>query len=77
MTDVRPLLPFTLAELLRRVNRRSYSQLHSVVAGKKACTANLAIAIEEATAGAINRSDLRPDLWPHKTFPPSIDRRAS
>jgi DNA-binding transcriptional regulator YdaS (Cro superfamily) len=27
-------------------------------------SAERAIAIEEATAGAISRSDLRPDLWP-------------
>ena len=69
MTDIRPLLPFSTAELLRRVNRRSYSQLHSVVAGKKACTADLALAIETATDRAVLRGDLRPDLWPDHVSP--------
>ena len=65
MNDVRGKLPFPIAELRRRLGRKSYSRLHEIVAGKVACPAELCVQIEVATDGAVNRSDLRDDLWPH------------
>ena len=64
MADIRPLLPFSIAELQRRLDRRSYSRLHGIVSGKTECPAELAPLIEKATDRAVKRSDLRPDLWP-------------
>ena len=64
MADIRGKLPFPIAELQRRLNRKSYARLHEIVSGKDTCTAELALQIEEATGGVVSRSDLRPDLWP-------------
>ena len=64
MADIRDKLPFSIAELQRRLNRKSYARLHEIVSGKDTCSAELALQIEEATCGKVSRSDLRPDLWP-------------
>lgn len=64
MADIRKKLPFSIAELQRRLGRKSYARLHEIVSGKDSCSAELALEIETATGGAVSRSDLRPDLWP-------------
>ena len=69
MKDIRANLPFPIAELLRRLNRRSYSKLHQIVSGKEESPARLAVAIETATNRAVLRGDLRPDLWPDHVSP--------
>ena len=38
--------------------------LSRIETGKRRCTAEMAIKIEAVTKGRIDRSDLRPDLWP-------------
>jgi DNA-binding transcriptional regulator YdaS (Cro superfamily) len=65
MNDVRNKLPFPIEELRVRLGRKSYARLHEYVAGKVPCPAELCIQIETATDGAVKRSDLREDLWPH------------
>lgn len=61
--DVRPLLPFTIAELKRRLGRKSYARLHEYVSGKEECPAEVCIAIEEATGGAVPREAINPRLF--------------
>lgn len=64
MSDLRGKIPTNIATLTRQV-RKTYAHVHKVISGKVTPSAALAIAIERATDGAITRSDLRPDLWPH------------
>lgn len=42
---------------------RSPAYLTHVATGFRKASAALAIAIEQATDGAVSRSELRPDLW--------------
>lgn len=64
MVDVRAYLPCSIADLQRRLGRRSYSKLHAILKGARLCPAELAVRIEDATGGAVKRGLLRPDLWP-------------
>lgn len=42
----------------------SQQHISGMLNGKRSISANVAIAIEKGTAGIVNRSHLRPDLWP-------------
>lgn len=67
--DVSDRMPFPIAELQRRLGRKSYGKVHRIITGLDKCPADVAPAIESATAGAIKRGDLRPDLWPDHQSP--------
>lgn len=55
----------TKAKLAERLGI-SRTWLSQVISGKKLCSPELALAIEDLTSGAVGRADLRPDLWgPH------------
>ena len=62
MSDFRERVPniSSLASMLGN----DYSHIHAVLRGATPAGYRLAIAIEDATAGAISRTDLRPDIWP-------------
>ena len=63
MRDLSNQLPFPIAELKRKLGRGSYDKVWRLIKGWDQATAETAIAIERATGGRIDRSDLRPDLW--------------
>ena len=67
------LLPFPVAELKRRLNRKSYDRLLEYVHGIKRCPAELALQIETITGRAVLRGDIRPDLWPMEFTPKRKD----
>ena len=60
---------FNVADLARKLGRKSRPTLYHVLSGRFPCKAELAIEIEAATNGAVTRSMLRPDLWPPEPQP--------
>lgn len=64
MVDLRPLLPYSVRQLLHNLELKSYSQLHAAVSGKRRIPAELAIRIADLTG--IPPSVIRPDLWKPK-----------
>jgi DNA-binding transcriptional regulator YdaS (Cro superfamily) len=62
MTDFRGRVP-SVTSLAKKMGR-DYSNLLAVLKGQTIAGPHLALAIEEATHGAISKGELRPDLWP-------------
>ncbi len=60
--DLRERVP-NIMELKRQLGVGSYSKLHGILKGEFQPGVGLAIRIEQATAGAIHRWELRPDVW--------------
>ena len=60
--DLRDRVPNIMA-LKRELEVGSYSKLHSILKGVDQAGVKLAMRIEAATHGAIQRWELRPDVW--------------
>jgi DNA-binding transcriptional regulator YdaS (Cro superfamily) len=48
---------------LAESGRTSLGQLMNVAYGYRSCSAELAVAIEQATGGVVSRQDLCPEKW--------------
>lgn len=61
MNDLRSKLPFSIAELQRRLGAKSYPSLHRAISGAKPVSVDLAKRIEAATGGAIHWTEFFSD----------------
>ena len=63
----------TQAKLARNLNVTP-AMVYQWLSGRRRIGADTALRIEKATNGAVNRAELRPDLWERPTPPERMER---